>query len=313
MPTNYGKLATNFEFYDAEKVLKYYKNHKKGKETTHIKSSMLDEWRYVDGETLKEDIGISRKDLYDMTCVHPEILAYVNFTLTFTLPLFDGEVASVIEDEFSSDLDDVVKSLQLTLKKLRCLNILNKSTNSTSFSEVLDDPVLGHEWSTHLEIWNSEEGDWHDYWGYLVNFSAGFNTDETLEKIEMEIDRVLAPLMKYIGKEEETSETGTSLSCDEEEEQEIKSSRSPTQGKRASKEEWIEYLAKIKAIPIWDERRCPFPVIFRRSKKQEGTGDHITGFGKKTRQRVAEIIGIKDERDCERVREEIKTKLRSLE
>lgn len=36
--------------------------------------------------------------------------------------------------------------------------------------------------------------------------------------------------------------------------------------------------------------------------------EHIFGFRKKTRQRVAEILGIKTKEDCKRVREEIKRK-----
>jgi len=79
----------------------------------------------------------------------------------------------------------------------------------------------------------------------------------------------------------------------------------PRKGKKAHSKEWIKYLASVKTIPVWDESLQPFPVYFRRLIKPEEARSHLEGFGKKTRKRVAEILGIKNRKDCKRVRREI--------
>lgn len=79
----------------------------------------------------------------------------------------------------------------------------------------------------------------------------------------------------------------------------------PTKGKKARRDEWINYLASVKAIPVWDESFQPFQVDFRRLTTPENGGVHLEGFGKKTRRRVAEILGIEAKEDCERVQGEI--------
>lgn len=89
---------------------------------------------------------------------------------------------------------------------------------------------------------------------------------------------------------------------EDEEELEVKR---PTKGKKANRDEWIKYLVSDKIIPVWNESFQPFPVYFRRLIKPEEGGVHLEGFGKKTRKRVAEILGIETKEDCERVREEI--------
>lgn len=81
----------------------------------------------------------------------------------------------------------------------------------------------------------------------------------------------------------------------------------PTTGKAANRNQWIKYLAMVKAIPVWDEKLQPFPVFFRRLTS-EREGDHLKGLGKKTRQRVAEILGIKTKEDCKRVQEKIRSR-----
>ena len=80
----------------------------------------------------------------------------------------------------------------------------------------------------------------------------------------------------------------------------------------SSRQEWIEYLAKHKAVPIWSsdvEGNVYFRRLTRPTSKAEELvwGKHI--LGKETRQRVAEILGILTKTDCKMVRHLIKEKL----
>lgn len=86
----------------------------------------------------------------------------------------------------------------------------------------------------------------------------------------------------------------------------------PTKEKKADKEEWINYLASVRAVPVWTEKYQPFPVSFRRLQQEGIEGDHLEGFGKKTRRRVAEILCIESKEDCEKVRREIMEKFQEL-
>jgi len=80
----------------------------------------------------------------------------------------------------------------------------------------------------------------------------------------------------------------------------------------SSKKEWIEYIVKNKAVPIWSDT-VDGNVYFRRltgpvSKTEElFWGRHVAG--KKTRQRVAEILGIVTKKDCKRVRDLIRARI----
>ena len=74
----------------------------------------------------------------------------------------------------------------------------------------------------------------------------------------------------------------------------------------STKQEWIEYLVKHKAVPIWSsdvEGNIYFRRLTRPTSKVEELiwGKHI--LGKETRQRVAEILGIVTKKDCKMVRD----------
>lgn len=81
-----------------------------------------------------------------------------------------------------------------------------------------------------------------------------------------------------------------------------------------NRQEWIEYLVEHKAVPIWTND-VKGNVYFRRltrptSKAEELVwGKHI--FGKETRQRVAEILGIMTKTDCEMTKDLIKERILS--
>lgn len=80
----------------------------------------------------------------------------------------------------------------------------------------------------------------------------------------------------------------------------------------SSRQEWIEYLVRQKAVPVWSDE-VEGNVYFRRlirptSKAEELVwGKHI--LGKKARQRVAEILGIVTKADCKMVRDLIKERI----
>ena len=80
----------------------------------------------------------------------------------------------------------------------------------------------------------------------------------------------------------------------------------------SSRQEWIEYLVRQKAVPVWSED-VEGNVYFRRltrptSKAEELVwGKHITG--KRARQTVAEILGIVTKADCKMIRDLIKEKI----
>jgi len=80
----------------------------------------------------------------------------------------------------------------------------------------------------------------------------------------------------------------------------------------SSREEWIEYLVKHKAVPIWNsdiEGNVYFRRLTRPTSKAEELvwGKHI--LGKETRQRVTEILGIVTKADCKMVRDLIKERV----
>ena len=79
-----------------------------------------------------------------------------------------------------------------------------------------------------------------------------------------------------------------------------------------SRQEWIEYLVRQKAIPVWSddvEGNIYFRRLTRPTSKAEELvwGKHI--MGGKTRQRVAEILGIVTKEDCKMIRDLIKEKI----
>jgi len=173
--TNYGCAGFHFCYYDSNKILQYCGDYVSAQEKNRLRmllekdsGALLDE--EIEGDTLAKIV----KD-------HPDVVAGGLITVVLSMAGLD-----VKYEEFK--LEEAIKSLRWNLQRLENLK---DTVEKGRFAD--------YQWDYgYMEFGEDTDYDIEEDTGLTIYLDFDFETDETLEALEKEIDKSIDPLKRYL-------------------------------------------------------------------------------------------------------------------